>query len=143
MLLLSVWFSVSMLSSPVCSSRYLEVNPDKLVICHCTDCQVLSGCPYRIAIFSTNVTIINGGKPKNYIKTSEAGSKRAQAFCPNCGTHLWATSVGDVGLKGFGIRAGTIVQRNDLKPFKQIWCRSKLGFVDNLEASVPECSEMQ
>ena len=35
------------------------------------------------------------GEPKIYIKTAESGNKRAQAFCPECGTpvesrHTWA-----------------------------------------------------
>jgi hypothetical protein len=143
--------STSFLLTPKCFAscrlilvKITEINPDAMVICHCTDCQVLSGCPYRIVVFSSNVTICNEGKPKEYIKTSEAGSKRAQSFCPTCGTQLWATTVENtLGLKGFSIRAGTILQRKDLKPSRQIWCRSKLDFVDNLEATGIPCLETQ
>jgi hypothetical protein len=27
-----------------------EVNPEKVIICHCTDCQTISGAPYRVNV---------------------------------------------------------------------------------------------
>ena len=29
-------------------SYVAEVNPDYVIICHCTDCQTISGSPYRV-----------------------------------------------------------------------------------------------
>ena len=29
------------------------------------------------------------GKPKEYVKTAESGGKRAQGFCPDCGTAIY------------------------------------------------------
>ena len=33
------------------------------------------------------------GEPKVYVKTGESGTKRAQAFCPECGTQPFAYGV--------------------------------------------------
>ena len=27
-----------------------EVNPRRTIICHCTDCQTISGAPYRVNV---------------------------------------------------------------------------------------------
>ena len=55
------------------------------------------------------------GQPKIYVKTADSGNKRQQAFCGNCGTPIYATSAGD-GPKSYGIRVGSIRQRDRLVP---------------------------
>jgi len=27
-----------------------QIDPDKVVLCHCTDCQAMSGAPYRVNV---------------------------------------------------------------------------------------------
>ena len=41
------------------------------------------------------------------------GNQREQTFCPECGSGLYATSVGD-GPKVYNIRAGTVRQHDQL-----------------------------
>jgi hypothetical protein len=105
-----------------------EIDPEKVTICHCTDCQNLTGSPYRVVVQAPKETFkLSGGKVKSYVKkTSESGTPRVQAFCPECGTPIYSTSVTDQ--KIFGLRLGTIRQRAQLQPKKQIWCRSALGW---------------
>ena len=101
-----------------------EVDPATAGICHCTDCQTMSGSAFRIGVTTPETSFrLLTGKPKIYVKTAESGAKRAQAFCPECGTHLYATSVGD-GPKVLRIRATTARQRYDLQPKGQVWRRS-------------------
>ena len=80
-----------------------DVDPETVRICHCTDCQVLSGTAFRTVVATQDEDFsLLSGKPKTYIKTADSGAKRAQVFCPDCGTPLYATSVGD-GPKVFGL----------------------------------------
>ena len=59
-----------------------EVDPATVRVCHCTDCQKLTGTAFRAAIASLPGTfVLKSGTPKIYIKTAESGSKRAHAFC--------------------------------------------------------------
>jgi len=103
-----------------------DVDPEKTSICHCTDCQKLTGTAFRVTVpVAEDQFEITKGTPKVFIKTAESGAKRAQAFCPECGSHLYATSVGD-GPKTYGLRTGTARQREQLVPRKQIWHRSAL-----------------
>lgn len=106
-----------------------EINQEHVVICHCTDCQILSGSAFRtVAITVEDGFTLLSGEPKHYIKTAESGSKRAQAFCGDCGTPIYACPEGD-GPKVYGVRAGTAHERAQLVPAMQIWFRSALKWL--------------
>ena len=101
-----------------------DAEPDKTRICHCTDCQQLSGTAFRtvVAVPEDKFKILSG-EPTIYIKTAESGAKRQQAFCPKCGSSVYATAVGDEP-KAYGLRVGTLRQREQFIPKRQIWARS-------------------
>ena len=106
-----------------------EIDPNAVSICHCADCQVLSGTAFRVTAFAKREQFHMKGEPKIYIKVAESGNKRAQAFCPDCGSPLYATTAENQQV--FGIRLGTSHQRRELKPVRQIWCRSELPWVES------------
>jgi hypothetical protein len=112
-----------------------EVDPETVRICHCTDCQTMSGSLFRANIQAAGETFrLVRGNPKIYIKTADSGTKRVQAFCPDCGTGLYATSPDNP--TSYGLRVGTIAQRAMFRPTHQIWCQSALPWtseVDGLE----------
>jgi len=103
-----------------------EVDPGKVSVCHCTDCQTLTGSAFRVVVPAKLK-----GEPKIYVKTGESGRRRAQGFCSNCGTPIYSADVADPQV--FNIRVGTARQRAELPPKVQIWCRSALGWTMNLE----------
>ena len=110
-----------------------EVEADSVSVCHCTDCQTLSGSAFRTAVFARKDGFrIVAGEPRIYVKTAESGNQRAQAFCPQCGTHIYAAAVSDPQV--FGIRTGTARQRADLRPKRQIWCRSSQPWAMDLKS---------
>jgi hypothetical protein len=108
-----------------------DIDPDKVIICHCTDCQVISGSPYRVTVFANAADVTMHGTPKEYIKTAESGNKRVQVFCEHCGAHLYATGYGEAA-KIYGLRWGTIAQRDQLTPSRQAWCRSAEPWTQDL-----------
>jgi hypothetical protein len=113
-----------------------EIDPEMVSICHCSDCQTLSGTAFRVAIFAPEEKFrLTRGEPKIYVKTGESGNKRAQAFCAECGSPIYATSVGE-GPKAYGIRVGTARQRDQLPPKRQIWHRSAVAWLPELEGLV-------
>lgn len=108
-----------------------EIDPGQVTICHCTDCQTLSGSAFRTAVPAAREAFrLRSGQPKIYVKTAESGAKRIQAFCPECGTSIYSAAVGEAPI--FMIRVGTARQRAELPPKMQIWCRSALGWVMDL-----------
>ena len=109
-----------------------EVDPEGTTICHCTDCQTMSGSAFRTVVRAPESGFkILSGEPAVYVKTAESGNKRAQAFCPRCGSPIYATSVGD-GPKIYGLRAGTARQRDQLVPKTQIWTRSRQSWAADI-----------
>jgi len=118
-----------------------EVDPAALSICHCTDCQTLTGSAFRATIPAAAETfVLRAGTPKSYIKTTaESGTKRRHAFCPDCGTPIYACAI--EAPTRYSLRVGTITQRAAFTPREQSWRRSALGWVNHL-AAVP-ASEKQ
>jgi len=113
-----------------------EIDPETVSICHCTDCQTLSGSAYRSNVRTLKGTFkLLSGQPKIYVKTAESGNQRAQAFCPDCGSPIYSTTVTDPQIHG--LRVGTLRQRGELRPKVQGWCRSAQSWVTDL-SSVPQ-----
>lgn len=111
-----------------------EIDPAEVEICHCTDCQMLSGSAFRTVVPAPEADFrLLRGQPKIYVKTAENGNKRAMAFCAECGSQIYSTSVGD-GPKTYGLRLGTARQRAELKPRMQYWWRSALPWIDEIAA---------
>ena len=108
-----------------------EMDPEKVRICHCTDCQQITGSAYRVVVPAPSATFeLRGGKLKEYIKTAESGAKRAQGFCPECGTPIYSTNPSEP--KIYGLRVGTIRQRAELVPKVQQWMRSAQPWTQDL-----------
>ena len=109
-----------------------EVDPATVVICHCTDCQTLSGSAFRIVVPTIAGTFnLLAGAPKVYVKIGENGNKREQTFCPDCGSPIYSAPVG-TGPRVVGLRVGTIRQRDQLIPSDQFWCRSSQSWLQGL-----------
>ena len=88
--------------------------------------QKMSGAPVRaIAVAPANKITING-IPKEYIKISDSGNKRIQAFCENCGTQLFAT---DIERKLFNLRTGFLEQRESLEPKEHVFTNSSMPWI--------------
>ena len=110
-----------------------EIDPGQVRICHCTDCQTLSGSAFRVNVGTLPGTFrLLGGTPKTYIKTTaDSGNPRAHGFCPDCGTPLWATST-DANPSSYGLRVGTLDCRAELTPARQGWFRSAVPWSQDL-----------
>ena len=108
-----------------------EADPDNVGICHCTDCQTFSGSAFRGFVRVGDTLKVLSGEPTIYVKTAESGRKRAQGFCPRCGSSLYATAAGD-GPKTYSVRLGAVRQRDTLVPKVQIWTRSRLPWTEDL-----------
>ena len=113
-----------------------ETDLDSAGICHCTDCQTMSGTAFRTVVTAAPGSLrLVSGEPKTYIKTAESGNRRTMTFCATCGTQLWACNAdGDPGR--INIRAGTLRQRAELAPRRQIWFRSAQPWLADI-ASLP------
>ena len=94
-----------------------EIDPEKVMVCHCADCQTLSGFAFRTVVFTREDTfkLLSGE-----LKTGESGTKRPQSFSPECGTPIYSSTTGE-DPKVHVIRVGTACQRDQLVP--KAWSR--------------------
>jgi hypothetical protein len=115
-----------------------EINPDYVIICHCTDCQTISGAPYRVTVPVKTENFKLQGQPKTYVKTADSGNKRVLAFCADCGSAIYSTTPENQVV--FSLRLGMIKQRAQLIPKSQGWCRSALPWAMDI-GHIPRISD--
>jgi hypothetical protein len=112
-----------------------EIDPETVGICHCRDCQSLTGTAFRVFVRAAPGTFkLVSGLPRIYVKTTDSGAKREQAFCETCGSPIYGAAPGP-DPRVYSIRAGTLDQRDELRPKIQIWTRSRLPLLDGLDTA--------
>jgi hypothetical protein len=101
-----------------------EIDPAEVYLCHCTDCQAISGSPFRWAVPVPEAAFrLLAGSPRTYVKTTARGTQSHQLFCPDCASPIYSRSVG-AEPRMVNLRLGTARQRDALRPRAQYWCRS-------------------
>ena len=105
-----------------------EVDPEKVTLCNCTDCQQLTGSAFRVSVpVSAQAFRLLTGTPKVYLKTADSGAKRRHTFCPNCGSPVSSSADTDTP-QGYMLRVGSMAEKANLPPKRRIWCRSALAW---------------
>jgi hypothetical protein len=124
--------------SCLCGEVTYKLNSEivNVVNCHCNFCRSHSG-----AAFSTYAALpyssfeITKGREKISSFAVEKGKKH---FCSACGTPLFNLNEKYPG--ACMIYFGTLTKPQEIIPKVNIWCESKLGWVDSL-SSVPSVGQ--
>jgi hypothetical protein len=117
-----------------------EIDPSRVMVCHCNDCQVLSGAPFRAVVAAPMDAFAVRGTVKSYVKVAASGNRRSQVFCPECATPLYATAPENP--TAVIIRLGCVEQKAQLTPAVQIWQHSALPWLAALHHT-PGSAEQQ
>lgn len=81
-----------------CGAIRYEYSGEPMVMmnCHCRACQYASGTSHSSGLMVARDTFkLTQGKPRYYEKKADSGNTLARAFCPDCGSPLFATSDGN------------------------------------------------
>ena len=106
-------------------------EPIMMFKCHCRDCQQGTGSGFAPGLLLPPAAFrLTRGQLRYHFTSSIAGGKHKRGFCPECGSPLFTS--GEGGPDDWGIRWGSIRQRDQLKPVRQIWCRSAVPWIDDL-----------
>lgn len=120
-----------------CGAIHYEasVDPGRIGICHCRDCQIFSGSAFRTAaVVARGDLRFTRGTPRTFEKTSERGTVRDMAFCGVCGTHLCSLPPGDED--GFvSLRIASSHQFDRLRPVIEIFCDARVAWLAPLEGT--------
>lgn len=108
-----------------------EIDPQAIIVCHCTDCQVLGGGAFRWGtLIAKEAFTLRRGTPKLYRKTAASGVLRDLAFCGTCGTSLYGTQADHSTT--LSLRLSGARQAPQLRPAMQMWTASKISWLDGL-----------
>jgi len=79
-----------------CGQLSIEVQgePRGVGVCHCLACQRRTGSTFsQLASFNTPFRVT--GAAKEYLRTGDQGAQFLFRFCPECGSNVFHTEVGD------------------------------------------------
>src|SRR5262245_9218490 len=110
-----------------------EVTPGAVNLCHCLDCQMLTGSAFRanIAAPADRFRILTG-KPSEYIKTADSGARRIHAFCGTCGSPVYSCAPDNP--QTYSLRLGALSEKEALgRPARQIWTKRRLSWIGPME----------
>src|ERR1700746_797667 len=92
-----------------------EADPQKVGICHCTDCQTGTGSAFRVSVPVSGETLRMTGEATSYLKTTaDSDNRRGQGFCPKCGSPISSTTPGEGTQAVYIVRVGILEQRDEL-----------------------------
>ena len=77
----------------LCGDIRFEVaaEPAFQLLCHCTDCQTVSGAAaYAAYVVPLDSLSVSQGDPAHFDVTAASGRTNSRHFCTNCGTRVWA-----------------------------------------------------
>ncbi len=112
-----------------------EADPERVSVCHCTDCQSRTGSAFGVSVPVAGNTFKMAGQPTTYVKTTaDSGNPRLQAFCPTCGSSIYSTTPGEGQQAFYMVRVGILRESNELAPKRQNWFRSARTWAGGLPA---------
>jgi len=112
--------------------------PIAMVNCHCRDCQRAGGSAYApTVVVSRRALRLSSGQPTYHSTTAESGNIAQRAFCPECGTPLYAST--SARPEFVGIRAASLDDPSWFRPTADVWTSSAQPW-DLMDSTVPKFS---
>lgn len=103
-------------------------DTDKIVQCHCRNCQKISGAgaSTNILVDADKLTML-GEQPKIYVDTADSGNHLNRAFCSQCGSSLYSQRHNM--MDKLVLKAGSLDNSDDASVVMNIWCQSARPWV--------------
>jgi hypothetical protein len=99
-----------------------DAEPIFVGVCHCTDCQKISGSAYSTVLGIPADALKVTGTTKTFTKPGDSGQPTHRYFCPECGSALLHDAAVMPGV--MMINVGTLDDPSMVKPGMQIYCDS-------------------
>jgi hypothetical protein len=99
----------------------LSAEPLMTRICWCRDCQHLAANG-TVNLLVPTESLQFEGQTTEFTKAADSGNQVTRAFCPNCGTQLYARSNARPQLRV--LRAGNLDDPSSVRPTANIWAAS-------------------
>jgi hypothetical protein len=105
----------------LCGAVRVELarDPDRVNICHCTDCQRRSGSPFGMAVWLAEGDLAISGETSEFRHLSDKGRELVNRFCPSCGSTICYTAALNPGL--IAIPAGLFADPETPPPQRSVF----------------------
>lgn len=116
---------MSMTGGCLCGAIRYEVSADPMfqAICHCRDCQYVSGgAPANVILTPAAAITLTKGQTRVYWMEAESGARIGREFCENCGTPLFSELESQPQMKV--IKVGGLDDPSAFAPALHIWTGS-------------------
>jgi hypothetical protein len=112
--------------------RYVVTQrPVRTYVCHCTDCQALSGAAFGLGVVFRADAFTLTGSPKLVARRLGSGAIGNRWICRSCGVWVCGDAKLDqaTGVERRIVRGGTFDDRSWIKPDAHLWTRSAQPWV--------------
>ena len=114
-----------------------EVDENRVGVCHCRDCQVMSGSAFRTSAMTAPANFrVTRGSPKHFDKVADSGKTRRMLFCGTCGTHLVSLPTVEEEGSFVSVRVATADQFHQLRPVAELYCSSRVPWLDDMPGAM-------
>jgi hypothetical protein len=105
----------------LCGSVRFEgnANPQFQVKCYCTDCRKTSGAGFAAMMGFPEDAISFRGEAREFCSRADSGRDAIRAFCPTCGSGVYARNSGMPGM--IFVRASALDDPNLFSPQMVVW----------------------
>lgn len=105
--------------------RYTVSAPvEKLIACHCTDCQHASGTGASInALLPSSALAVTKGSTKVFSKPADSGNVLNRHFCADCGSPVYSQRAN--APEFLVLKVGGLDSHEGLRVAMNIWTRSR------------------
>ena len=108
--------------------RLLE-DPLGLHVCHCTDCQTVTGSAFVMCMPTHKRSLeLTRGQPKAFLFVTPDGLAKCNLRCPECGCTVWSEIEGIPEI--LALQPGTLDDTSWLHPVAHIWTDSAQPWVE-------------
>ena len=113
-----------------CGAIRYEVTgaPDKIVACHCSDCQRQSGSAFGMTMVVAEAAFrLTKGEVNTFELKSDAGRTKLGGFCPHCGSRIFNKTDWRPGM--ISVKPGTLDDSSWLTPQIHLWTSRKQSWI--------------
>lgn len=106
-------------------SFQVSAEPISFVLCHCRDCQYVSGGgPACVLVVPKDSLHIESGEEtiRDFSSLADSGRKVTRHFCPTCGTQMFETLEADATIRL--VKSGTLDDASSLTVDATVWTAS-------------------
>jgi hypothetical protein len=106
-------------------SYILTKPPQKVIACHCTECQKLASGPFSVSVIIDADTVVFRGEMKEWSRPADSGNRNHAKFCPDCGNRIYHYSPNDPLTIKLKLKPVRLSDNSLWQPTAHIWLSEK------------------